>query len=82
MKSKLELKKRDLSLFSYLHSCKIASTNQINRDQFKRSLVTTRKRLAKLREHGLIDHVFKGIENSKPNAYSLTPAGFGYLKKY
>jgi hypothetical protein len=79
---KVEINDRDLLLFLYLQSCKIATTRQINRDFFKRSLVTTRQRLAKLRDNDLIEVVGKGLDSSRPHAYSLSNNGFEILKKY
>ena len=79
---KIEINDRDLLLFLYLQSCKIATTRQINRDLFKRSSVTTRQRLAKLKFNDLIEVVGKGLDSSRPHAYSLSHKGFEILKKY
>jgi len=70
-----------LSLFRYLHECKVASTNQINRDVFVASIVKTRERLQKLRAHGLICAVARDEEVDQCMVYSLTKVSARMLKQ-
>jgi len=79
---KIEVNDRDLLLFLYLQSCKIATTNQINRDFYKKSIEITRRRLKKLWRNNLISVVGKGLDCSRPHAYSLDDKGFEILKRY
>jgi len=79
---KIEVNDRDLLLFLYLQSCKIATSNQINRDFYKKSIQIVRRRLAKLWQNKLIAVVGKGLDRSRPHAYSLDDRGFEILKRY
>jgi hypothetical protein len=73
--SALVLNRRDIEFFKYLHSCKVATTKQINRDIFKKAYQTCYLRVYKFHQKKFIEQVANLGEVDQSFVYSLTSRG-------
>jgi hypothetical protein len=78
---KIQLTRRDLLLFKFLHDHKVATVKQINRDLFRIHLQTLRKRIRKLKTNGWLASIKRGEDNDLTTIYSLTRKSFNHLEK-
>ena len=73
--SALVLTQRDIEFFKYLHTCKVATTKQINRDIFKKAHQTCYLRLNKFHRKKFVEKVANIGEVDQSFIYSLTSKG-------
>lgn len=73
--SSIVLTRRDIQFLKYLHTCKVASTKQINRDVFKKAYQTCYLRLNKFNKKQFIQKIANIAEIDQSCTYSLTSKG-------
>lgn len=76
---KLQLTKRDMLLFEYLHCYKVATFKQIRRDVLRAGMSTAWERLNKLRLHGMIACKGSDHRGDKSLIFSLATNGHKHL---
>jgi len=77
----ININRRDITFFEYLHTCKVATTKQINRDVFQTSHATCYQRLQKYLEAKLIKHAPTDRKRDHSFAYEVTPKGEKIIKR-
>jgi DNA-binding PadR family transcriptional regulator len=78
--SALIITSRDVQLFEYLHSCKVATIKQINRDIFQTSRGTCYQRIKKYQEKKFIKAIGVFQNDINCHAYEVTPKGEKIIK--
>ena len=78
--SALVLTPRDIEFFKYLHSCKVATTKQINRDIFKASRIACHERLKKFHKKDFVLKLSSQWEIDRSYVFSLSPKGMKVIK--
>lgn len=73
--SSIVLTRRDIDFFKYLHSCKVATTKQTNRDVFKCGHRTCHFRIKKFLTKKFITKIPSDWEIDKSFVFSLTSRG-------
>lgn len=73
--SPIVLTRRDIDFLKYLHSCKVATTKQINRDVFKSGHRTCHFRVKKFLQRKFISKIPSDWEIDKSFVFSLTSRG-------